>query len=340
MKYWQVIAGTALFAAAASVAPAQTPPATLTPAVDHAMLPPGDPATADIPPGAHAGQCFARVLVPLRTESYTEQVIDKAEHQDVRVVDAVYGWDEKDVVIKEGRSEFVTIPATYKTITETVTVRAASRRVVTIPAVYETTTEKVLVRAATTTWKRGIGLIGYTVVGHETRKGANGDILCLVEVPAVYEEVSHQKLVKAEETKVIDEPAVTEVVTREIVDTPARVEEHKIPAITKHVKVHTLISDAHTDMITIPATHKAVTKFKVVGGGNVEWREILCDTNTTREVIIRVQAALADKGFFKGRRNGVFGPESWAALVSFQRSNHLPEGQLTLETVHALNIEM
>ena len=340
MRYLQVFAGATLLAAAASVAPAQTPAASVAPAADHGATLPGDTATADIPPGAHAGQCFARVLVPLRTESYVEQVVDKAEHQEARVVEAVYGWDEKDVVIKEGRSEFVTIPATYKTVTETVTVRAASRRVVTIPAVYETTTEKVLVRPATTTWKRGAGLIGYTVVGHETRKSANGDILCLVAVPAVYDEVTHQKLVKAEETKVVEEPAVTEVVTREVVDTPARVEEHKIPPITKHVKVHTLLSDAHTEMVTIPATYKAVTKFKVVGGGNVEWREILCDTNTTREVIVRVQIALADKGFFKGKRNGVFGQQSWDALVSFQRANHLPEGQLTMETVHALNIEM
>jgi len=349
MRIMNLLAGTALLSAVAAVAPAQTPGGYSAPAHESgygttapahpAGYGPADAGPTDLPPGAHAGQCFAHVLVPIRTEPYEVQVVDKAEHQDARIVAAVYGDDEKDVVIKEGRTEFVTIPATYKTQTETVTVRAASQRTVTIPAVYEHWSERVLVEPATTAWKKGVGLVGYKVVGKETKRSASGDILCLVEVPAKYEMVDRQRLVKAEETKVIDEPAVLKEVTTQVIDTPARVEEHKIPPEVQHMHVRRLISAEHTEMVTIPATYRTVTKFKVVGGGNVEWREILCDTNTTRDVLIRVQVALADKGFYKGRRNGVVGPDCWDALIRFQRSQHLPEGQLTMETVQALGIK-
>ncbi len=350
MKIMQLLAGTALLSMAVSAAPAQTPGGYGAPAHEsgYGTAAPAHPAgygstdagPPDLPPDARAGQCFARVLIPIRTEPYDVQVVDKAEHQEARIVAAVYRDDEKDITIKEGRTEFITIPATYRTHTEMVTVRSASQRTITIPAVYEHWTERVLVEPATTAWKKGVGLTGYKVVGKATKKSASGDILCLVEVPAKYEMVDRQKLVKAEETKVIDEPAITKEVTTQVIDTPARVEERHIPAEVQHVHVRTLVSAEHTEMVTVAATYRSVTKFKVVSGGNVEWRRILCDTNATREVLIRVQVALSDQGFYKGHRNGVFGPDCWDALVRFQRKNHLPEGQLTKDTVEALGLHV
>ena len=331
--------GLVITAALASTASAAQPPtvANSTPSGPYGA-PPME--TAEIPPNAHAGQCFARVLVPIKTETYTEQVIDQAEHQETRIRAAVYGWKEKEVVIKEGRTEFVTIPATYKTVTEIVVLREASKRIETRPAVYEAKSEQILVRPAYTTWKRGVGLTGYRVIGQETRVSRGGDILCLIEVPAEYKTVTHQELVKAAETREIEIPAATEAVTHQVIDAPARVEEHKIPAVTKVVKVHSLIEDERAESITAPAIYKTVTKVRVIGGGQVDWREILCDTNTTREVIVRVQTALASRGYFKGLHSGVFGRASWDALVHFQRDNHLPEGQLTMETVKALDISI
>ena len=279
-------------------------------------------------------------MVPIKTEPYEVQVVDKAEHQDARIIPAVYRDEDKDIVVKEGRTEFVTIPATYKTHTETVTVRSASQRTITIPAVYEHWSERVMVEPETTAWKRGVGLTGYTLVGNKTKKSASGDILCLVKVPARYEMVDRQRLVKAEETKVIDEPAITKEVTTQVIDTPARVEEHKIPAEVQHVHVRTEVSPEHTEVITVPATYKTVTKFKQIGGGDVEWVRILCDTNTTREAIIKVQVALAKEGYYKGRRNGVFGPDCWDALRRFQRDKGLPVGQLDVETAGRLGVKV
>jgi hypothetical protein len=300
----------------------------------------GGDTSADFPPNAHPGQCFARVLVPPDYEVKQERIVDVAEHTDVKVIPAVYGWDDKSVVVKEACTEYTTVPATYKTITETVTLRPASTRTVTIPAVYEDREEHILVREATSTWKRGVGLATITKAGYQTRVAPSGEIWCKVPVPAEYKTVVHKVLVKAEETREINVPAEVREVTRQVIDTPARVIEHKVPAVTKIVKVRTVVSPERTESVTIPATYREVEKKTLISGGKVDWREILCQTNTTRETIVRVQAALAAKGYYKGKATGVFGRDSMSALVAFQRDNNLPQGELTMDTVHKLNISL
>jgi len=172
------------------------------------------------------------------------------------------------------------------------------------------------------------------------RAADGGDILCLVEAPAEYKVVTHQVVIKAEETREIEVPAVTELVEKKVIDQPARVIEHKIPAVERIVKVRRVIKPEVTETITIPATHKLVEKERVIEEGKVDWREILCDVNTTREVVVRIQTALYEQGYYKGPRNGVFGRSSIDAMVHFQHEKHLSEGQLTIETVKGLKIEM
>ncbi len=58
----------------------------------------------------------------------------------------------------------------------------------------------------------------------------------------------------------------------------------------------------------------------------------------TPEIIRNVQQALTEAGFNPGPADGLNGPRTLAAMVSFQKQNNLVVGQLTKETLRALGV--
>jgi hypothetical protein len=287
------------------------------------------------PPNALPGQCFARVLIPAKVEHYTEQALDMVAQRRTIVIPATYGTETKQVLVKEASTEFVVIPATYKTVTETITVKPATSRLVITPAEYETVTEQVMVRDSYTTWKVGRGLPGST---GETRMSDTGEILCLVRVPAEYATVTKQVLKTAEHREVEQIPAETQTITRQVVDVPAHVEKREIPAEYSTVTLTRIVTPESTREETIPATYKTVEKTRVVSASHLEWYQILCEVNTTSDMIGRVQSALQTRGFYSGPINGLLDDATGVAIVNFQKANNLASGQLTLETVNALGV--
>lgn len=298
---------------------------------------------ADLPVAANAGECFARVLIPETTEIVTEQVVDKEASYEIRVIPAVYETVTEQRLVKEGATVYKTIPAVYETVTETIEVEPAREEKVVIPAQYETYTEQVLVREAYTTWKPGAGLYGRggTVDSGTMPVGADavatGELLCMVEIPAQYETVTRTRLVSAEATDIRVIPAVTKTVTKQVVVEPARIVEETVPAEYETVTVQRLVSAEAEERIDIPATYKTVEKRIVTGGGGLEWREVLCDTNTTTAKIREIQTALASAGY-NVSADGEFGPTTLAAMESYQRANGLPVGYLTVSTVESLGV--
>lgn len=301
---------------------------------------------AGYPPDAKAGQCFSRVLIPEVTQTTSEQVIDQPAATEIRLVAATYGFVDKQILIQEASEKWTVIPATYRTETERVLVQPEVTVTKVIPAQYEDVTEQILVRPAYTTWKPGAGLIGagatYTTGGPgtitQTMVQPTGEILCKVEVPPKYKTVTRKRLVHAETTTTNVIPAKYETITKRVVATPPRVEKVVIPAEYRTVKIKKELTPARQETVTIPATYKTVEKVKVVSGGNLEWREVICDTNSTPELIARVQNALANAGYNPGRSDGVFGMSTLRAMEAYQRANNLIVGQLTMETMNSLGV--
>lgn len=298
---------------------------------------------ADLPPMADAGECFARVLIPETTEVLTEQVIDREASFEINVIPAQYETITEQRLVKEETVEYRTVPAVFETVTEVIEVEPAREVVQVVPAQYETYTEQVLVRDAYTTWKPGAGLYGRStttsagVVPTGMDAVATGELLCMVQVPAQYDTVTRTRLVSAESTNVQVIPAVTKTVTKQVVVEPPRIEEVVIPAVFETVDVERLVTAAREERIEIPATYKTVEKRVVTGGGGLEWREVLCDTNTTSAKIREVQQALTAAGY-QAPADGAFGPTTLRAMENFQRANGLPVGYLTVSTVEALGV--
>jgi lysozyme family protein len=114
----------------------------------------------------------------------------------------------------------------------------------------------------------------------------------------------------------------------------------KIPAEYRTEIVSELVRDAQKKIIKIPATYQKVSKREKISDGRVEWRQILCETNTTPGVISRLQAALKKAGHNPGRMDGVLGIETMSAVKSYQRAKGLPSGQLTIKTLKSLGVQL
>jgi hypothetical protein len=274
---------------------------------------PGSPTSEDYPPNAQPGQCFAKVLVPEVTESFTEQVLVSPEKIITHVAPGDCGFEDKTVVVREPSSEFITVPATYRTVTDTVVVKQGGSHTETIPPVYETVTEQIMVRDGYTVWRPGSTVAGYSggasyggghtdyiapppsayagtgaapnpaYGGFPTKVLATGEVLCLVAVPPEYKTVTKQVLKVPGRTVDVPYPPETALVSRQVVDVPAHVEKREIPGETKILKIKVCRPD-QTTAETIPAEYKTVTKIRTITPSRFEWKTVDCKADVVHEV--------------------------------------------------------
>ena len=90
--------------------------------------------------------------------------------------------------------------------------------------------------------------------------------------------------------------------------------------------------------IEIPAEYQEVTDRVLVSEGQLEWRPILCETNTTPDVVRKLQSALRSAGYNPGQIDGVLGKNTMDAVNAYQKANGLASGQLTIKTLEKLKV--
>lgn len=168
--------------------------------------------------GAAVGACYKEYYNPARYEETTKEVLVKEESEEIKIA-----------------------PAQFEETEETVVVVQASQKKVYRPAEYETIEEKIEVEPAKAVWKKGEGPI--QKIDYST-----GEIMCLVQVPAVYKTIS-KKVLKAAST----------------------IDLVQIPEETKAVKVNKLVSDATIDKVKIPAEYKTVKLTNKVADASFTW---------------------------------------------------------------------
>lgn len=136
-------------------------------------------------------------------------------------------------------------------------------------------------------------------------------------MPATYEWVEEETMVKPESTRLVS-----------------------VPAKYKTVTVHKLVKPEATSMVEIPEKYETVKRRRMVKEGYVEWRPVLCETNMTPEAARRIQTALQQAGFSPGPIDGVVGFETMSAVKRYQRSKGLATGGLTIKTLESLNVSL
>ncbi len=281
---------------------------------------------------ANVGECYGKVRIAAKYKEVEEQILVEGEKVKNTIIPAKYATKEEEIIVKEETYKFVEIPATYKTVTEQVVIEPEKTQVITIPAKYATVKEKVLATPARKVWKKGNGLI--------TKTGEDGDILCLVEEPATYKMVDKQITIEPErkETRII--PAVTKTITKQVVDEPAKVEKIYVPAVKQKVQRKVLVEAEKTISNKIPPVYKLVKKQVQTSEPKIELRPVICERNINSDLIYRLQASLAGRGYDVGVIDGKFGEKTADAIYRFQKSMGIESSGITFDAIKALNIQM
>jgi hypothetical protein len=275
-----------------------------------AAAPKSSGADSLLPPNAKAGECYARVFSPPTYNTVTEQVLKRAESSRVSVIPAQYAPDSEQVLVREASKRIEVIPAQYEWVTERIMVSPASKRLVTVPAQMKTVTERVMVAAGYTTWKKGTGLI-------QKVDQTTGEIMCLVEVPPVYKNVTKTVEDSAPTTREIEIPAVYKTVKKQVLKQAATTREIEIPAHYHTVPTTKLVKPAQEVSVAIPAEYQTVERRELAKEGSLEWRSILCETNMTRGRVMDIQRALMAAGHNPGPIDGVIREQTMSAVNSY-----------------------
>ena len=283
-------------------------------------------------PDARPGECFALVKLPEQYRSYQQEYELRAASERIETTPPRYETVTEQYVVREAYERMEVVPASFRTVTEPVEVTPPSVQYQSTEPLYETVTEQVLEQPARTVWKRGSGPI-------QRIDNATGEIMCLVEEPAVYRSVSRRVLRAPAELREITVPGQTALVSKQVIDRPAEVRRVVVPEQLGTRTVRRLVAPGTARRVPIPAQLGSTTVRELVEPSRLEWRAVLCQTNMTPDVIGRVQTALARQGYHPGPVTGRLGPETIAALNQYQRARQLPVDQyLNLETVRSLGV--
>ena len=280
-------------------------------------------------PEANAEACRGRVLIPETFETVTEQVLDQPERTEIRTFPARYETVTQHVETRKATLEYRIIPAVYESVTEQVLIRPERTETLIIPAEYETYTEQVLIRQAYTRVELQDGML--------PDQAEAGEVVS-VEVPAEYKSVTRTRIVTPEQSETRLLPAEYRTVVKQVLVEPARVETVDVPAEYESIEVEQLVEPAREEVVLIPATYRTIETRVITGGGEVEWQDVICPQNLSREKIRQIQTALSQAGYVVSS-DGVLGAETRQALTAFQRQAGLAMGQVTQETLAALGLD-
>ncbi len=143
------------------------------------------------------------------------------------------------ILASEASERIVVTPAKYRTISKKIMTESPTVQLLPSVAIYKTIKEKIKIRPARSEWRKTIC----------NNKGCNqSEVVCLIEIPAVYKEI-----------------------TRRIVLQPAVTKKTSVPAKYKIVKVQELVSPAITKSIVVPAKYKTLSSQKRVEEEKYFW---------------------------------------------------------------------
>jgi hypothetical protein len=270
------------------------------------------------------------MVQPTYTTKVT-RVETKPAHEHNKASEKHYLTEDQQVLIEEAHEHLTLVPAVYKDVDQQVLVQESRTELNIINAVYKSVSKKVLLTPAHAAWKRGTGPI-------QKIDELTGEIMCLVEVPATYTTVNKQVLVTPERVTKVSVLAMYKTIQKRITVTPETTSIEKHPAKYSTIKVRKIDAIAATDVNTHPAEFEDVFTRVKEGEAHLEWREILCETNTTPNLISRLQRSLKANDYNPRALDGVLGSETMSAVTAYQKANKLASGQLTIATLKKLGI--
>jgi hypothetical protein len=320
------------------------------------------------------GQCYNEFFEPAQYKTEAVKLLKTAASEKIITTEPEFEWVEEKVLVKEASEKIVEVPAKYDVITEKVLEspayttwkpgRGLNEKVdhatgeimclVEIPAKYKTI-EKRILKSPVTIKKVEIPAEYETVRVKKLAKPATEK---REAIPAEYQSV--EKRVKVSDAKLswaqagvsgegkatgktlclAEIPAKYQTITKQVLKEEASIKKVEVPATIKTMRMSKLVAKAAEKRIPIPAKHEIVPKRTKVSNAKLEWRPVLCETNTTKELVTGIQQALQKVGYDPGTIDGVIGSGTLRAIDAYQRKNNLPTGGLTLQTIEKLGVKV
>ncbi len=307
------------------------------------------------------------IAVPAEFETVTEQIVAKDAATRLVAVPAEYETVTEEYIAEPESSRVVVREPRYETLTEQIETSPASTKwvkrkadrnclsadpndclvwcLVETPAQYRTVSRRINIGC-----EGGDGtpnsncvtteIIPAKMASRTSRVVRTPATTRTEEIPAEYTTVTKRIIKTPATTRTEVIPAEFKTVTRRVLRTPATTTTEVIPAEFTTVTRRVVKTPATTRTIDVPAEFTTVTKRQLVRkGGFTEWREIVCGSDVTTQMVRDVQTALRTRGYDPGPADNVMGSRTKAALVKFQRENNLPVGQLDFETLRALGVD-
>ncbi|MCV6614057.1 MAG: peptidoglycan-binding protein [Cellvibrionaceae bacterium] len=292
-----------------------------------------------LPPGAKAGECYARVWVEPQYKSYTESYVAQEASHKVRIEPAQYEWQTESVLVREASEERIPVPAQYGFENETIQISDERRlwRTRLKPSSPEADAETLKAARA-----GGIDIDGAPVnscyhehytqpeYGYEEEQVLISEASeKVVTTEAEYQTVEERVLVQEASTRIEQVPAVYETVSEKVLDKPAHTVWKKgtgpiqridaatgeimclveVPATYKTIKRRVIKTPASTREIEVPAQYKTVKVRKKVRDGEEQRIEVPAEYRAVRKKVETKPGAyvwheIADKSMSKESRTG------------------------------------
>ncbi|MCK5726603.1 MAG: hypothetical protein KAH22_07245 [Thiotrichaceae bacterium] len=321
---------------------------------------------------AEPGQCFREYYTPAKFEMKDKQIKVKEESEKIVIKQAEFESVEESIVTREAHTVKKLTDAIYERVEEKVEIEPAKAVwkkgsglverldnstgeimcLVQVPAKYDTFVKSVLKSKAQIEETE----VSEVTKPHRVQKLVSDATQETVEVEAEFTNV--QVRTKTEDAQfswtvstdkgegtytgnqvcLKEIAARTQTVVKKVLDEPASVEEVKVEAKSKSIKVEKLATAAEVSRSSIAATTKTVEKRKKTTSERLEWRQVLCKTNMTKELNKKIQSALKEAGFYNGPVDGSIGRGTLNSVNKYQVENDLPRGGLTIKVLEKLDI--
>lgn len=228
--------------------------------------------TDALPENPVAGKCYVKCITKDIFKDVEETIKISPEYRILKVIPATYKTIEERVLIKEASKKMVYVPAVYETVEVPYVSKQQRTDLTIVPASFGSDARTLQVYPVTSGWE-------YTIL--DDCPSVNKDdciVACYVEYPAKQETVPFQTLVRDASTNNVPVPEIKTTYRKQVVKTPARMEEIDIPAEYAVIKRQVVDSPAKEEEVVISAEYKTVVRTVLdQKGGMTVWEEVDCN---------------------------------------------------------------
>jgi len=321
------------------------------------------------------GACFYEHYTASKFKTEMQEIETGEASEKIEIIPAKYEWTTKRVLVSEASTKVVQVPATYEKIKERILIEPARTMwkqgngliekidnatgdimcMVEVPAKYKTITKRVLKTAARTKTididaKYKMVKVRQKISEAQEIKTPISRKLTKVSRRVKIADAHYFWLPKGESdrnsrtrtgTKICKRKVAAKYKTlvKRVIKNAASTKTIDISAKYKTIKVRKMVQAPREVRSIIPAKVETVTKRIQIGSERLEWRRVLCETNTSKDIVLRIQKALKRKGFNPGVVDGILGKATLHAIGEYQSRNGIERGGLTLATLKRLGIE-